>query len=580
MLSILIPPEFSHSKDGDVVAPRVWGLYLKIDIKKIKPEVIQWALFEENPEEIYRENIMKSQAGYKAMLENEKDEREKEKKITYQMQYSWNKIFEKVSGFKTYVLTRNDKGPQMGSNEPNAKYWLATKTVNKENKPICWCIPFEANLGDTIRIALKEENAYNLETVYKEAMEATIQQKFVDVSPAKIEADTNFKNEPEAQAIYEKMLQTIQNANTMYYESALYLISGNYERECTLLVWLKKPNYARVEYKREGKITGILVGDGENFWIYWPKGRPYIGGENPNEYSLTRTNSYMRLNAPPGRHSIWHQLTYLGSILSVFQPSKFHRCPESLDEYLDGVRILDTVIVNNEECIVIEVSYMKNQRSKCYWISNNDFLPKKMLEITRVSKTLITFETWTNTRLNLEIADEKFTWKPPQGWKEFVLPALEEGLLKPGTEAPDFECSTIDGKKIRLSDYRGKVVWLVFWRVGCPPCREEIPYLQKLYEKYQDKGLVVIGFNVADDKNIIADLLKTHNVTFPNILEANEYGWKIYNNKYNTLKGFSAVPLNYIIDRDGKVVNAWYGYDKDDTETKEILKKLGFNSSP
>ena len=56
-----------------------------------------------------------------------------------------------------------------------------------------------------------------------------------------------------------------------------------------------------------------------------------------------------------------------------------------------------------------------------------------------------------------------FAWRPPEGWKEWWPPKEEEKLLRPGTKAPDFDLASADGTRIRLSDYRGKVVWFYSW---------------------------------------------------------------------------------------------------------------------
>ena len=77
--------------------------------------------------------------------------------------------------------------------------------------------------------------------------------------------------------------------------------------------------------------------------------------------------------------------------------------------------------------------------------------------------------------------------------------------------------------------------------------------------------------NTADDRKIALEYLKANRVTFPNILDSSEVANRAMM-QYETLGGMSAVPMTYIIDRDGKVVVAWYGYDPDATE--KALKKL------
>jgi peroxiredoxin len=85
--------------------------------------------------------------------------------------------------------------------------------------------------------------------------------------------------------------------------------------------------------------------------------------------------------------------------------------------------------------------------------------------------------------------------------------------------------------------------------------------LQKLYEKYKSKGLVVLGVNTADDRQIALDYLKENKVTFPNVLDASDGANKALQ-QYETLSGMCAVPFTYLIDREGKVVEAWYGYEE------------------
>jgi peroxiredoxin len=90
---------------------------------------------------------------------------------------------------------------------------------------------------------------------------------------------------------------------------------------------------------------------------------------------------------------------------------------------------------------------------------------------------------------------------------------------------------------------------------------------------YKGKGLVVLGVNNADDRKIALDYLKENQVTFPNVLDSSEAAIRAMM-QYETL-GMSAVPMTYVIDREGKVVMAWYGFEKDEAEIGKALKKLG-----
>ena len=84
--------------------------------------------------------------------------------------------------------------------------------------------------------------------------------------------------------------------------------------------------------------------------------------------------------------------------------------------------------------------------------------------------------------------------------------------------------------------------------------------------------MVVLGLNNADDHKIALDYLKANEVTFPNILDTSTDARDAVS-QYETLKGMSAVPMTYVISREGKVVDAWYGYEP--ARTEQALKKLG-----
>jgi peroxiredoxin len=96
--------------------------------------------------------------------------------------------------------------------------------------------------------------------------------------------------------------------------------------------------------------------------------------------------------------------------------------------------------------------------------------------------------------------------------------------------------------------------------------------------QYKDKGLVVLGFDCADDKQIAVEMLGENGVTFPNIIDSSDAAHKVCFQQYQGKWG-SAVPMSYVIDREGKVVNAWYGYEEGHPKVKAFLEKMGINEA-
>lgn len=293
-----------------------------------------------------------------------------------------------------------------------------------------------------------------------EPNEVTSQPEPNEVKPKTALLKDTFKDEPQAHALYDKMIETMRNAESLSYKGDC----GN----CSYMIWMKKPNYFRVEtINRQGVECGTLVGDGDHLWIYWPEGNS-PASDDTDGYAQTQANVYMKKATPIGRHSIGHEVGWLraGMGMTIIDPSTFHGYTDSLQPYLDGARFRGTEKVADQECDVIEVSFMKRQRFWYLWLSKQDHLPRKLKEVVRVSRPLIGYEHWSDVRINAEIPDEKFVWAPPAGWQQWTPPDIEEKLLKPGAEAPDFELLLADETKVKLSDYRGKIVWFYMWRAG------------------------------------------------------------------------------------------------------------------
>ena len=113
--------------------------------------------------------------------------------------------------------------------------------------------------------------------------------------------------------------------------------------------------------------------------------------------------------------------------------------------------------------------------------------------------------------------------------------------------APDFDLPTLSGERVRLADFRGKVVLLNFWATWCVPCRTEMPAIEALFQRHREQGLEVVGVNL--DKLSPAGVeafLKEVKVTFRVVLDPSWSTTHAY--------GVVGLPTTYLIDRKGRVV--------------------------
>lgn len=121
-----------------------------------------------------------------------------------------------------------------------------------------------------------------------------------------------------------------------------------------------------------------------------------------------------------------------------------------------------------------------------------------------------------------------------------------------GKPAPAFTLQTLDGSRLSLSDYRGKVVLLDFWGTFCPPCVAALPELQALQAKYGPRGFTVIGVTVDDRerRSLVEKATSRAKVTYP-LVEATPEVWSAY--KVN------ALPSLVLVGRDGRIVKRYGG---------------------
>ncbi len=122
--------------------------------------------------------------------------------------------------------------------------------------------------------------------------------------------------------------------------------------------------------------------------------------------------------------------------------------------------------------------------------------------------------------------------------------------------APDFTLRSLDGERFTLSSLQGKVVLLNFWATWCPPCRREIPDLNRIYDTYKDRGVVILGVSWDELSNEqIKTFVKNYKVAYPILYGTQSelsqvgkaYAWEGY------------LPTTYLIDRKGHLRDVYVG---------------------
>ncbi|WP_010254686.1 TlpA disulfide reductase family protein [Treponema primitia] len=133
-----------------------------------------------------------------------------------------------------------------------------------------------------------------------------------------------------------------------------------------------------------------------------------------------------------------------------------------------------------------------------------------------------------------------------QAFEELGIPVVDRPI-----PIFDFSAELLDGSFIKLSDFKGKVVFLNFWATWCGPCRMEMPSMEILYRRFKDQGLEILAVDVRESKKDVAAFMDELDLSFPAALDPRGDIAAIY--------GIEAFPTTYIIGRDGRIITRLVG---------------------
>jgi peroxiredoxin len=139
-----------------------------------------------------------------------------------------------------------------------------------------------------------------------------------------------------------------------------------------------------------------------------------------------------------------------------------------------------------------------------------------------------------------------WTWlsRAPEGLDDVASPVA-------GRPAPDFTLQSVNGETFSLGELRGQVVLLNFWATWCPPCREEMPTLQAVYDAHRADGLMVLAVDQNEPASLVQDFGRELGLTFPLLLDP---GY-VVSDEYR----ISLLPSTFFIDRQGVIRDVVFG---------------------
>ena len=154
-----------------------------------------------------------------------------------------------------------------------------------------------------------------------------------------------------------------------------------------------------------------------------------------------------------------------------------------------------------------------------------------------------------------------------QGMKEVIRLQKLRSTLTQGISFPELILTDTLNHRFDISSLKGKIVFIDVWASWCHPCREEMPQLIKLYEKYKDKGFVVIAISLDDDKTKWLNAIAKDLQPWPQFCE-----FKIWQNSSMLNKwGINGIPYNFLIDKQGKLNDKEITIDSLEDKIRQLL---------
>ncbi|MBK5240979.1 TlpA disulfide reductase family protein [Clostridium sp.] len=145
----------------------------------------------------------------------------------------------------------------------------------------------------------------------------------------------------------------------------------------------------------------------------------------------------------------------------------------------------------------------------------------------------------------VENSEENNTTKSAESTTE-KEPTPDKSTVLDKTPALDFKLKDLNGKEVSLSDFKGKKVFLNFWASWCPPCKAEMPDIEKLYNETKNSDLIILAVNLGENKSDVTSFINDNKYSFPVLLDSDQNVAAQYNIQY--------IPTSFFINAEGNII--------------------------